>query len=123
MRRIVALAGALWTVVAFCQSNNVTAAQETPVFKTGVALVKVDAEVVDSGKLLSGFEKDDFRILDNETQQPILYFSQGEEPLDIILLFDLSGSMISRLKKLSQSTHAALAELHNVIAFRSWSLD
>lgn len=54
------------------------------VFKTGVALVKVDAEVIDGGKLLSGFEKHDFRML--ETQQPILYFSQGEEPLDIILL-------------------------------------
>jgi VWFA-related protein len=113
MRRTVALAASLWTVVAFGQSDNVTPAHDTPVYKTGVALVKVDAEVTDGARLLSGFEKDDFRILDNETQQPILYFSQGEEPLDIILLFDLSGSMISRLKKLSQSAHAALAELHN----------
>jgi VWFA-related protein len=114
MRRTVTLAAAaLWTVVVFGRNGFVAAAQETPTFKAGVALVKVDAEVTDGARLLGGFQKDDFRILDNETDQPILYFSQGEEPLDIILLFDLSGSMIPRLKKLSQSAHAALAELHN----------
>jgi VWFA-related protein len=107
-------ATALWVVVVLSQNEGVAAAEDTPIFKAGVALVKVDAEVTDGGtKLLGGFEKDDFRILDNGTEQPILYFSQGEEPLDIILLFDLSGSMIPRLKKLSQSAHAALAELHN----------
>jgi VWFA-related protein len=114
MRRTVTLAAvALWAVIVFGQRGGVAAAQETSIFKTGVALVKVDAEVTDGAKLLGGFQKDDFRILDNRTEQPILYFSQGEEPLDIILLFDLSGSMIPRLKKLSQSAHSALAELHN----------
>jgi VWFA-related protein len=114
MRRTVTLAAAaLWTVVVFGRNDGVAAAQETPTFKAGVVLVKVEAEVTDGVRLLSGFQKDDFRILDNEADQPILHFSQGEEPLDIILLFDLSGSMIPRLKKLSQSAHTALAELHN----------
>ena len=80
-------------------------------FKADVALVKVDAEVTDGSKLLGGFQKNDFRILDNGTEEPILYFSQGEEPLDLILLFDLSGSMTPKLKKLSESAHTALAEL------------
>jgi VWFA-related protein len=93
--------------------QNDSAAQETPIFKSDVALVKVDAEVTDGTKLLGGFQKDDFRILDNGTERAILYFSQSEEPLDLILLFDLSGSMIPKLKKLSESAHAALAELRN----------
>src|SRR5689334_12096544 len=97
MRRTVTFTAAavLWAVVVFGQNDDLAAAQDTPIFKAGVSLVKVDAEVTDGTKLLGGFQKDDFRILDNETEQSILYFSQGEEPLDIILLFDLSGSMIS----------------------------
>ncbi len=88
-----------------------SAQDETPVFKSSVGLVKVDAEITDGAKLLGGFEKQDFRILDNGTPQEILYFSQGEVPLDVILLFDLSGSMIPKLQKLAESAHAALAEL------------
>ena len=107
------IATAVWAVVLLAQGDGVAAAQETPIFKTGVALVKVDAEVTDGTKLLGGFQKNNFRIFDNGIEQPILYFSQGEEPLDLILLFDLSGSMIPRLKKLSESAHMALAELHN----------
>jgi hypothetical protein len=106
-------AAVLWAVVALGQNDGVAAAQETSIFKTGVALVKVDTEVTDGTRVLVGFQKDDFRILDNGTEQPILYFSQGEEPPDLILLFDLSGSMIPRLKKLSESAHAALAKLRN----------
>ncbi len=113
MRQIAVLiaAAALSTVVLSGQNDRVAAAQETSVFKAEVALVKVDAEVTDGTRLLGGFQKDDFHILDNGTERPIIYFSQGEEPLDLILLFDLSGSMIPKLKKLSESAHTALAEL------------
>jgi len=86
------IATAVWAVVLLAQGDGVAAAQETPIFKTGVALVKVDAEVTDGTKLLGGFQKNNFRIFDNGIEQPILYFSQGEEPLDLILLFDLSGA-------------------------------
>ena len=87
------------------------AAQDPAVFKSDVALVKVDAEITDGTQLLSGFQKQDFRIFDNGSPQNILYFSQGEVPLDVLLLFDLSGSMIPKLHRLAESAHAALAEL------------
>ena len=96
-------AAALSAIVVLGQNDSVAATQETPIFKSDVALVKVDAEVTDGTKLLGGFQKDDFRILDNGTDQPILHFSQSEEPLDLILLFDLSGSMISKLKRWSSA--------------------
>jgi hypothetical protein len=42
------------------------AAQDAPVFKSDVALVKVDAEVLDGERRLLGrFRKEDFRIRDN----------------------------------------------------------
>jgi len=86
-------------------------AQESTVFKAGVSLVHVDAEVTDGTRPLTGFHKEDFQILDEGAPQTILYFSQEETPLDLILLFDLSGSMEPKLEKLAVSAHAALAQL------------
>ncbi len=86
-------------------------AQEHGVFKTGVSLVHVDAEVTDGMRMLTGFHKEDFRVFDNKQQQTILYLSQEETPLDLILLFDVSGSMDPKLEKLARSAHAALAQL------------
>jgi VWFA-related protein len=86
-------------------------AQDHGVFKTGVSLVHVDAEVTDGMRLLTGFHKEDFRVLDNGTPQTILFLSQEETPLDLILLFDISGSMNPKLEKLAASAHAALAQM------------
>jgi Ca-activated chloride channel family protein len=86
-------------------------AQEHGVFKTGVSLVHVDVEVTDGMRLLPGFHKEDFRVFDNKAPQTILYLSQEETPLDLILLFDVSGSMSPKLEQLSRSAHAALAQL------------
>ena len=82
-------------------------------FKTAVSLVRVDAEVTDGTRLLTGFHRDDFRIFDNKAPQTILYFSQEETPLDLILLFDVIGSMHPKLEKLAASAHAALAQLQH----------
>jgi VWFA-related protein len=90
---------------------GVAMAQDHGVFKTGVSLVHVDAEVTDGMRLLTGFHKEDFRVLDNGAPQTILFLSQEETPLDLILLFDISGSMNPKLEKLAASAHAALAQL------------
>lgn len=87
------------------------AAQESAVFSTGVSLVHVDVEVVEGSRLLTGFNRNDFRILDNNVPQKILHFSQEEEAIDIILLFDVSGSMLPKLQRVAAAAHAALAEL------------
>jgi VWFA-related protein len=91
--------------------GSLATAQEGTVFKTAVSLVHVDAEVSDGTHLLAGFHKEDFQILDNGSPQTILYFSQEETPLDLILLFDISGSMQPKLEKLASSAHAALGQL------------
>src|SRR5215831_15855216 len=84
MRVSIILGLAVW--VAF--------SQESPTFRTGVALVQVDAEVTAAdGRTLTGFHKEDFRVFDEGAEQPIVQFSWAEEPLDLILLFDISGSM------------------------------
>ena len=103
MNRAAILAGAL--------NAFLCVAQEQPVFRAGVSLVHTDAEVTDGARILTGFQKEDFRILDNGQPQPILAMSQEEKPLDIILLFDTSGSMRLVVQKVAATARVSLAEL------------
>ena len=62
-------------------------------FRTGVKVVRVDAEVSEAGRLIDGLTKDDFRVRDEGKMREIVYFGHAEEPLDVILVFDTSSSM------------------------------
>src|SRR6478735_4683006 len=101
--------------------------QDTPTFKTGVSLVHVDAEVVSAdGRILDGFTKDDFRILDDGKEQSILHFSAGEDPLDLVLLCDISGSMRPKTEEVAAAAGDAVRELRrgdrvSIMAFNSRS--
>jgi hypothetical protein len=95
----------LGTVIAYPQND--------PVFRSGVSLVRVDAEAVDpSGRVVPGLTKDDFRVLDEGTAQALVNFSFDEEPLDLILLFDTSGSMHGKLLNVVRATELGFNELH-----------
>ena len=88
-------------------------ANETPVFRAGVALVKVDAQVVDhNGRVVEGLTANDFRVFDDGRPQKIAYFGQEAEPLDLVLLLDVSGSMHRHLKLLADTAQAALKQLY-----------
>lgn len=85
--------------------------QEPPAFRSDVSLVHVDAEVTDGTRTLTGFRKEDFVVRDNGQIRQVLFFSQDQEPLDVILLFDISGSMRPKVRKVAESAHAAFAVL------------
>jgi VWFA-related protein len=99
------------TLSAAILSASLTAAQTTPTFRADVSLVHVDAEVVEEGRILTGFTKDDFRVLDEGKPQPIMQFSSGELPLDLILLFDVSGSMQWVVSQVAAASRQAFQEL------------
>jgi len=86
-------------------------AQEPPTFRSDISLVHADVEVIDGSRVVSGLHKEDFAIQDNGRPETILYFSEEEEPLDVILLFDISGSMRPKIEKVASSARTALAEL------------
>jgi Ca-activated chloride channel homolog len=89
-------------------------AQETPTFRGGVSLVHVDAQVTTAdGRVLDGLGKDDFRILDEGQPQPIVQFSHGEEALDLILLFDVSGSMRPKVAQVAAAARQGMQELRH----------
>jgi VWFA-related protein len=88
------------------------AQQEQPLFRAGVTLVKIDAQVTDrQGRLIPDLTGDDFQIFDQGEPQKISYFGRESEPLDILLLLDVSGSMRRWLEEMAANAHAALKHL------------
>ncbi len=62
-----------------------------------VNLVQVPLTVTDPmNRLVTGLEKDNFVVSDNNIVQTIKYFSSEDAPLTIGIVFDLSGSMSSK---------------------------
>jgi len=75
-------------------------------------LVLIDVTVRDrSNRLMSGLKRDDFEVLEDGKPQPLRYASEGELPLAIALVVDISSSMHPTFTRLRDSAIAALGAL------------
>lgn len=114
-------------IVALLIAAACAAAQDDPIFRANVALVHVDVEVTAAdGRILTGFTRADFRVFDQGKEQPLVNFAAEEQPLDLILLFDVSGSMRAVVERVAASAHQAFRELRkgdrvSVMVFNSRS--
>lgn len=77
------------------------AAKATSIANAGIRvdvnLVLVPFTVTDSmNRLVTGLERENFQIFDNNTGQTIKSFATEDAPLSIGIIFDLSGSMQSK---------------------------
>lgn len=99
-------------IVAILCAAALACAQDPVTFRTGVSLVHVDAEVLSQdGRILTGLHKEDFRVFDERKEQPILQFAAEEQPLDLILLFDISGSMRGVVQEVADAARQGLHQL------------
>jgi Ca-activated chloride channel family protein len=81
------------------------------VFRAGVADVRLDVQVVDGKQPVQGLTKDDFQITDEGQPQTITYFAHEAEPLNLILLLDISGSMTKYISQMAQTARESLGVL------------
>jgi len=82
--------------------------QETVVFKAGVADVRVEVQVSENGKLITTLKQEDFIVNDENVAQSIVYFAREQEPLTLLLLLDISGSMRKHIEQMSETARDAL---------------
>ncbi len=87
-------------------------AQEMPIFRAGVTLVRVDVQVTATEKPISNLSRDDFVLLDEGEPQRIAYFGRETEPLWVLLLLDVSGSMGRFLRQIATVSQRALSGLN-----------
>jgi Ca-activated chloride channel homolog len=76
-------------------------------------LVLVPVSVCDPmNKPVTGLEKEHFKVLDDKVEQTITHFSMDDEPVDVGLVFDISGSMGAKLRR-SRAAAAAFFQTAN----------
>ena len=72
----------------------------------------MDASVTDrGGRTITGLAQQDFEVFDENAAQKILYFERESDPLDLLLVLDVSGSMHLSLGELARSARAAMRPL------------
>jgi Ca-activated chloride channel homolog len=99
MVRSLCLAGALATSVVAA-----IGAQQAPVFRTATRTVPVYVTVLDtSHRLVTDLTRDDFEVYDNGRPQPVTLFDAGIQPISIVIMLDMSGSMVGNLPVLRNS--------------------
>jgi VWFA-related protein len=84
-----------------------------PAFRTETSLVVMDVQAYQrgSGQYITHLKKEDITILDNNRAQEIRIFEFSEAPVDIVLLLDMSGSMVQIIREASLGVRAALEGL------------
>jgi Ca-activated chloride channel family protein len=69
-----------------------------------VDMVLIPVTVTDPmNRLITGLEQEDFQIFENGAQQQIKTFASEDAPVSIGIIFDLSGSMTSKLIRARES--------------------
>jgi VWFA-related protein len=99
-------------LLGFLLASAVAAPAPPAKFHAQVSLVRVDVGVKSKdGRTLDGLRPGDFRVYEDGKLQPITQFSAGDEPLDLILLFDVSGSMRPAMAQVAAAAHDAFHQL------------
>jgi Ca-activated chloride channel family protein len=79
--------------------------QEKTVFRTGVQTVMLHATVrADDGRLVPDLGKEDFEVRDEGRPVTITVFSSDPQPITVVLLLDMSGSMERHFLRVREST-------------------
>jgi Ca-activated chloride channel homolog len=73
----------------------VTVTAQRPTFRSDTEALWVTATVIDKdGRLVTDLTRDDFEVLDNGFARDITVFRNDTVPLAIVILFDVSGSLV-----------------------------
>lgn len=105
--------GCLLSLVCVC-AGPLAADDEKIVFRSDVALMRVDARVVDRGnRTITGLARGDFILRDDGHKQEIRNFGSEDMPLDVLFLLDVSASMRPHVQRIADAAHEALTVMRD----------
>jgi Ca-activated chloride channel homolog len=71
-----------------------------PVVKSKVELVLVPVTVTDPmNRLVTGLDKENFQVFEGKEAQEVRHFSSEDAPISLGVIFDMSGSMSSKIER------------------------
>jgi VWFA-related protein len=89
-------------------------ADDPVVFRSDVALVRVEAQVVDrSNRTIQGLGPRDFVLKESGKFQNIQSVDSENLPIDLVLLLDVSASMRPHIQRVSAASHDALRQMRD----------
>jgi Ca-activated chloride channel homolog len=93
MKRFLACAALVASVI-----GTIGAAGQQPVFRGGSDVVRVFVTVIDrDGRMVTRLTQDKFEVRDEGKPQPITLFDNTPQPIQLIVMLDVSGSMQGNL--------------------------
>jgi Ca-activated chloride channel family protein len=97
-----------WLVLA----GSAWVAAQSQTFSSKVEAVRVDVLVTDKGRPVRGLQAADFEVLDNGVSQQVDLISFEQVPLNLVLVFDMSSSVVGeRLEHLRDGARTVLNDL------------
>jgi Ca-activated chloride channel family protein len=88
------------------------APQQQQVFRVGLDTVPVYATVTDkAGRLVTDLTREEFQIFDNGKLQTITTFDNSPQPIRLIVLLDVSGSMTGNVQLVRAACEQLFAQL------------
>src|SRR5688572_31932545 len=97
--------------VAVCFFGAALTAQQ-PVFRGAGDVVRVFSTVTDrDGRLVTALGRDDFEVRDEGKPQPITQFDNTPQPIRLIVMLDVSGSMEGNLQLLRAASDELFTRL------------
>jgi VWFA-related protein len=87
--------------VVLAQRTTTASDAPTATFRSGVSNVKIDVQVTNNADLVRDLTLKDFLLFDQERQRELLFADRGAEPLSLVLLLDVSGSMRAHVESVA----------------------
>lgn len=99
--------------LALLLTGTLLLADDQPtVFKSGVSMTRVDAQVLDrDGRPITGLQINDFKLTLDGHVLPVKSLASEKMPIDILLLLDVSGSMQTHVQRIASAAQEALSVL------------
>jgi Ca-activated chloride channel family protein len=99
-------------VVTAAADRPLAQEQQPPVFRGGSDLVRVFVTVTDGdGRLVTTLARNEFEVRDEGKPQPITLFDNTPQPIRLVVMLDVSGSMTGNLQLLRAASAQLFARL------------
>ena len=85
-------------LIAGALGVSAAARQQAPIFRGGSDAVRVFVTVTDrNGRLVTTLARENFEVRDEGASQPLTHFDNSPQPIRLIVMLDVSGSMSGNL--------------------------
>ena len=110
--RVAAIAAALLCIVN-ADAIRAQRAEDDPAIELRRDLVTFTVTVRDrAGRCIWGLERPDFEVYDGKVKQDIAFFSDEDMPLNVGVVFDVSGSMVTKMDAAKRALNGLLERSH-----------